>query len=152
MLNVTVKNEIINALELGQSVDGVPIVPGESGIVSPMAPEIKFVIVNLDASGGYESIKIFLSQINKMEIINKINSLSISKSIGNDVGGDNLTASVEIKFGYMSYINQVENSLPSVFSESNFNFNAYSKISDLIARKIPVLDAGQKGKANPFLP
>jgi hypothetical protein len=131
---------------------------------SSSAPTVKFAIANVNISGKYENIKIFLSQIYKMEIINKVSLLSISKELNTNInanadanaenteGGDVLIANVEIKFGYMPYINQAGSDLSAVFSQSNFNFGSYSKINELIARKIPVLDTGQKGKVNPFLP
>lgn len=146
LLNVSMKDEKIN--EQKSVVASDSSMPDQSGTMST----VKFAIVNLDISGKYDNIKIFLSQLHKMEIINKINSLSVSRATEDDAEGDILAANLEIKFGYMAYINQTGNNLSAVFSKSNFNFDSYSKINELVSQKIPVLDAGQKGKANPFLP
>jgi len=157
LAGISITNEKTSTLSSSQSVNA-------DSTNSSSAPTVKFAIANVNISGKYENIKIFLSQIYKMEIINKVSLLSISKELNTNInanadanaenteGGDVLIANVEIKFGYMPYINQAGSDLSAVFSQSNFNFGSYSKINELIARKIPVLDAGQKGKVNPFLP
>jgi len=147
LLNISIADDKIS----GQPTAATSIAPGKTSTYTA-TPTIKFSIVDVIFSGKYENIKIFLSQIHKMEIINRINLLSISKAAVNEAGGDELATNAEIKFGYMPYINQAESGLSSVFSQSSFNFDSYSKINELIARKIPVLDTGQRGKANPFLP
>lgn len=148
LFNVSMKDDKVSEKPVASDLT----TPEQSRDASSTMPAIKFALVNIAISGKYENIKIFLSQLHKMEIINKINSLSILKATGDDTGGDILTANLEIKFGYMPYINQAGNNLSAVFSKSNFNFDSYSKINELVSQKIPVLDAGQKGKANPFLP
>lgn len=120
-------------------------------------PKIRFSNAKITLFGKYENIKIFLNQIYKMEMLNKINSLTISKSKGAETaenqGNNNeiLSADIEIKFGHMSQINVKEGITSDVFSKNNFNFSPYLKINELIMKKIPVLDEGQKGKGNPFI-
>ncbi len=155
LAGISITNEKASTLSSGQSAN-------TDLADSSSAPIVKYAIANVNISGKYENIKIFISQIHKMEIINKVSLLSISKELNTNInananvenaeGGDTLIANVEIKFGYMPYINQAGSDLSAVFSQSNFNFGSYSKINELIARKIPVLDTGQKGKVNPFLP
>lgn len=155
LASISIANEKMNILSIDQS-ENVDLID------FPSAPTVKYTVANVNIYGKYENIRIFVGQIHKMEIVNKVSLLAISKNIKTNVnadvnaenieGDDTLTATVEIKFGYMPYINQAGSDLSAVFSQSNFNFGSYSKINELIARKIPVLDAGQKGKVNPFLP
>lgn len=162
LISVSITNEKVATSASGQSTDTNLTASDQTGIDSFSVPTVKFAVANVNISGKYENIKIFLSQIHKMEVVNKVSLLTISKdnntnanadvNIENATGGDILIANVEIKFGYMPYINQAGSNLSAVFSKSDFNFSSYSKINELIAQKIPVLDAGQKGKTNPFLP
>jgi Tfp pilus assembly protein PilO len=128
-----------------------------NGEIQAVKPKIKFSNAKITLSGKYENIKMFLDQIYKMEMLNTIDSLIIAKSSGAETaenqGSSNevLSVDVEIKFGHMPQIKERGDMLSEVFSKNNFNFSSYSKINELIAKKIPVLDEGQKGKSNPFV-
>jgi len=132
---------------------------GQAGIVPIVKPKIRFSNAKVTLSGRYEGIKMFLDQIHRMEMLNKINSLTITKAKGvetvenqeNSGNNEILSAEVEIKFGHMDQISEKGGMNSPVFSKNNFDFSSYSKISELIAKKIPVLDEGQKGKSNPFI-
>jgi hypothetical protein len=148
--------------------ESAPVAPVDNSLTAPVAtdaalapqnpaPQIKFMEVKATFSGNYESIKIFLGQLYKMEMLNEIDSLSISKAPaqsanGESVASDILIAEIGARFGYMNPVQGNGNSSFPIFSKNNFDFTPYSKIIDLITRKIPALDEGQKGKANPFLP
>lgn len=135
---------------------GTPANPdGTVPVPSRPEPQMKIFSAKLNFSGKYNNIKIFLAQIYKMELFNKINSLSI-KNGSSEEGGDSeiLTADIEVTFGYLPEIQEVAGNPSGVFSESNFNFSPYDSIVSLSNTKIPVLilEEGQRGKENPFLP
>ncbi|MDO8529219.1 MAG: hypothetical protein Q7S18_00955 [bacterium] len=138
--------------------DASSAVPGSltTSAPKPLA-KIKTVGAEVSIIGKYENIKMFLNQIYKMEMLNEISSLSISKpmessSEGEQASSGSLSADITIKFGFLP-ITHVEagGSLP-IFSQRDFDFSFYSKLESMIAKKIPLLDEGQKGKSNPFLP
>ena len=117
--------------------------------------KIRLSDVSVALSGKYENIKIFIDQLYKMEMFNEISSVAISQNKSNgqedQSGSDVLAATFEIKFGYLPAISARTGNF-DIFSKNDFDFGPYSKISDFVARKIPNLDEGQKGKSNPFLP
>jgi hypothetical protein len=169
LINISIEKEKITSTETTPASDTLPganptIINNSAGTslgVDPsliaQKPKINSINVKATVYGKYDSLKIFLNQIYKMEMFNKINSVSISKaqtesSGGETVGDDVLAADIEIKFGYLPPIHGNGNNPSAVFSKSSFDYSSYSKITNLIARKIPALDEGQKGKSNPFLP
>lgn len=133
----------------------------DGSLVAPVLPlQTRFLLVKANVSGKYENIKMFLSQIYRMEIFNKINSVAIEKiSAGgyNPTGeeqapSDTLTATVEMKFGYLPPVQKRVESSSEIFSSNEMNFSQYQRLKESVTEKIPVLDGGQKGKNNPFLP
>lgn len=152
LIDVSIIDEKAVSSAKGNSAAAALKSQGKTGITPPETPAVRFAVADVNVSGKYENIKIFLGQLQRMEMFNKINMLSISRANNQDPGGDMLIANLGIKFGYMPYINRTGSNLPQVFSQGNINFSSYSKIRELTASKIPVLDAGQKGKINPFLP
>ncbi|MFH0969464.1 MAG: type 4a pilus biogenesis protein PilO [Patescibacteria group bacterium] len=118
-------------------------------------PETRFSEVKTVVSGKYESIKMFLDQLYSMEMLNKISIINISKGINegeNQSGSDILVATINIEFGYMPAVHEENGSSLPVFAKNNFDFSAYSKLNESIKKIVPVLDEGQKGKSNPFMP
>lgn len=134
-------------------------VSADPNIVIPIPkPNTKFFTVKVDVSGKYENIKMFLDQTQKMNIFNKVSSLSITKSLSvssetDQTSADDgiLVANIEFQFGYLPQIHEENGSSSEIFAKSNIDFSPYSKIISLITKTIPVLDEGQKGKSNPFL-
>lgn len=122
--------------------------------------QVKFFTAKISVSGKYENIKMFLGQVHRMEILNKIKSISISKIQTNSSGSSEdektdssiLTGNFEIKFAYMPLINEDGGSGAEVFSNNNIDFSPYEKLENMIAKKIPQIEEGQRGKSNPFLP
>ncbi len=130
--------------------------PGDMNAAPPVS-KVKNVTAKVVLSGKYENIKLFLGQIYKMQMFNKINSMVIAKQDSNFQPGqpegpsDLLNAIVEINYGYMPLVHAQlnENSADSL---NGLDFSLYSKLKDSISEKIPVLDGGEKGKTNPFIP
>lgn len=114
-------------------------------------PKAKFSKVKTSLSGKYENVKIFLDQMHKMEMLGKISSLAITNESEEGAEG-NLAVEIEADFGYLPEIKESGGSASPIFSQNNFNFDPYFKLSGMINKNIPSLDEGQKGAANPFLP
>lgn len=133
----------------------------DSSVIPVFPLQTRFLLVKANVSGKYENIRMFLSQIYRMEIFNKINSLAVEKiSAGgyNPSGeeqaasSDTLTATVEMKFGYLPPVQRKVESSSEIFSSNEMNFSQYQRLKESVTEKIPALDGGQKGKSNPFLP
>jgi len=121
-------------------------------------PNTKFFTVKVDVSGKYENIKMFLEQTQKMNIFNKISSLSIKKSLSVSSETDQasvddgiLLANIEFEFGYLPQIHEENGSSSEIFAKNNIDFSPYSELEGLITKAIPVLNEGEKGKSNPFV-
>ena len=161
LINLSVE-EVKDVAIAGQGSEGLSAVSESTGTGSSaedvlvLKPTVKYFSVKTDISGKYQNIKMFIEQMNKMGILNKINSLNISKASSSDgqvdANNDVLLANVEFRFGYMPQIHEQYGSSSEVFSKNNLDFSSYSKIVNLITKIIPALDDGQKGKSNPFLP
>lgn len=162
LINIAVEEERLPLIqdELGNTYDPNNTASLPEGTVIPVvAPQTRFLIVKANTSGKYENVKMFLNQVYRMEMLNKVNSLEVKKVAiggapveGEQAASDTLTATVEIKFGYLPSIHEEGESLSPVFSSKEINFSQYQRLKDFVTEKIPDLDEGQKGKSNPFLP
>ncbi|MCX6765721.1 MAG: hypothetical protein NT136_02050 [Candidatus Moranbacteria bacterium] len=127
--------------------------------------KIRMIKIEANLVGSYENIRTFLEEVYKMEMFHNLASVSISSSeeetsqatpgakpsaAGTGPGILSLTA--EINFGYMSEVRIGRNYSAPIFSQSSFDFAPYQKLTNLVSKKIPVLEIGDQGKANPFLP
>lgn len=122
-----------------------------------VAPEVKFYVFKAMISGKYENIKIFIDQLGRMEFLNHTSGLSITQGTQNTEEGekktDILIANIEAKFGFLPVVKSNQTGINKVFSQSGFDFSPYNEIRKIIKDEIiPEIDAGQKGKSNPFLP
>ncbi|MFA5777493.1 MAG: hypothetical protein WC906_03580 [Parcubacteria group bacterium] len=119
-------------------------------------PNVRFVTVKANLLGKYDNIKMFLKQIYSAGILNKTNSLAISKKEisseeGNQSDSDVLSVSIAMGFGHMESVNAESGDYSNIFSKNNFDFSKEIKLHDLMTKNVPVLNEGQKGKSNPFL-
>lgn len=139
--------------------------PGAGADLAGGPPEVQLSGVKAKAgvAGSYEGVKSFLEQVYKMEMFNSITSLSIARQEAssqpaqgnNPPAGANsgmLLATLEINFGYLREVKISKDYSSPIFSRSSFDLAAYDKLVNLISRKIPVLEVGEEGRANPFLP
>lgn len=123
-------------------------------------PLLRATNIEVKVLGSYAAVKTFLEQVYKMEMFNNITSFSITKEAekGSQAEGekpqntDTLSAGAKIGFGYMSGTRLTGNYSAPVFSRSSFDFTPYDKLIQLVTKKIPALDVGSQGRANPFLP
>lgn len=142
-----------------------PASPGAGADTAGEQPEVQLSGVKTKAEvvGSYESVKSFLEQVYKMEMFNSVASLSIARQEtgsqpdqGNNppagASSGTLLATLEINFGYLPEVKISKDYSSPIFSRSSFDLVAYDKLANLISRKIPVLEVGEEGRANPFLP
>lgn len=126
-------------------------------------PRFQKIKAKIGVTGTYENIKAFLEQLYKMEMFNDVSSLSISTAKQESAQEESaqarspavsgiLSASLEVDFGYMSQYQVSRNYISPIFSTAAFDFGACDKLSGLISKKIPALEVGGQGRANPFLP
>lgn len=136
------------------SKEGTITVAGQQG------PVLRATKIEVKVLGSYAAVKTFLEQVYKMEMFNNITSFSVAKEAekGSQAEGeklqntDTLSAGAKIGFGYMSGTRLTGNYSAPVFSRSSFDFTPYDKLIQLVTKKIPALDVGSQGRANPFLP
>ena len=110
----------------------------------------KKIEAKLNLVGSYEGIKSFLGQVYKVEKANNICFASISRQ----PESDSLLTEVNIDFSYLPQIRlSADDGLADpVFSQKEFNFAVVDDLMNLISGKIPEIEVGSAGKANPFLP
>ncbi len=121
---------------------------------------LRTVKINVGFSGNYASVKTFLEQIYKMEMFNNIASFSVTKEeekssqpAGEEAKNpEALFAKAEIEFSYLPPVRLERDYTAPIFSRSSFDFTPYEKLTQMITKKAPVLEAGEHGRANPFLP
>lgn len=133
---------------------------GDESTAISRKPAVRAAKVTISFAGNYENIRTFLEQIYKMEQYNSVSSISIASSEaaeseeGEEVAAapGALSASVEADFGYMPSISIGKDYSNPIFTQTSFDFTSYNEMKNFIQEKVPVLDAGQTGRANPFLP
>lgn len=110
----------------------------------------KKIEAKLSLVGSYEGIKSFLDHVYKTEKANDIYFVNISRQ----PESDSLLAKVNVNFSYLPQISlNVDDSLADpVFSQKEFKFAIVDNLMSLISGRIPEIEVGSAGKANPFLP
>ena len=125
---------------------------------------LELIAARTVVSGEYENIKNFLDQIYRMEIMNNIYSINISKETIEETGvaGEENAASVstnkallmkvDIYFGYMpTYKVVAGKSLDDFYFEiDKFNLGIAEKINERIVSGIPEIEVGETKTKNPF--
>ena len=121
-------------------------------------PEIRYAKIKINVSGSYENIKNFLDQVYKMEMFNKIISFEVSSSPRQSSGQDQsadpsaLSVAIEADFGRMPNVIVGKDYSAPIFGRTSFDMAGYEKLESLVARKIPDISVGDKGRSNPFSP
>lgn len=139
----------------------IPLVD-ENGIsmVDLAKSRIKFIEANLEINGSYDQIKRFLVSLNKVGLLNNIQSFEIFKkenqnSAGNEenVSDDFLTAKTVIGFGYLISADKPVGDLLSsdLFSKGEFNFYDVDSKRNILTGNYKKSEVGEVGISNPFL-
>lgn len=136
-----------------------PLLPG-SMPGSPQvntSTDIDVMSAKFNLVGTYENIKSFLNQIYAMEKENAISYIRIYKvtMTENQSGGtnvNNLNVEILAYFDNIPALKLKSGAIHPVFSKSNYDFSVLSDLETLFNKKLPNLDTGSVGKANPFLP
>lgn len=122
--------------------------------------DINYLTAKIQVTGSYENIKMFLSQIYKMEMFNKISDLTISRvqsqaapGVKTPSGsGQTLALNTSLDFGYLGSASTGNSMAAPILLQNSFDLKYFDALESLINRKIPALDEGAKGKSNPFQP
>lgn len=121
---------------------------------------IKFIEANLEINGSYDQIKRFLVSLNKVGLLNNIQSFEIFKkeeqsATDNEenVSDDFLTAKTVIGFGYLISANKpiAELLRSDLFSKGEFNFNDVDSKKGALTGNYKKSEIGEVGISNPFL-
>lgn len=129
--------------------------------LSPIVPiSAEALNCKIGVIGSYDGLVSFIEQIYRLEMSNKINGFSLAKAeIRKEKEGsaaefptDMLMLQMDLNFNYMPKIKIGQNYDSPLFSRSQFDFSVYEKLSALVRKNIPALDAGTTSRANPFLP
>ena len=110
-------------------------------------------------SGEYEKIGLFIDKLQKMALLNSINSLTIKKISGTVSDNTdkqvsdskNLNAEIIVKFGYLKTVNsdnQIANVDPKLDKETVDALRFYVSAKDVSTSAIS--EPALKGKKNPF--
>lgn len=132
--------------------------------LAPAKPQVQLTKATIRALGNYDAVVVFLTNLQKMEFFNNIESVEISTSEKSDAaqteqtetsesqGPQVLTVEVIMNFGFLSTA-----SVPagggyanSLFLKSTYETSVVEKLKNLISGKIPALEVSGQGKANPF--
>jgi hypothetical protein len=126
--------------------------------------ELQFSEVAISISGDYEKIKLFIEQLQRISLLNDIKSLTIANQIKNvpdsaanpdetsTAISSTLSASVVIDFGYLPSFGIDGSKVAKL--DSKLDTDVIDVLKNYISQKpgLVVSSAGNKGKANPFLP
>lgn len=144
------------------SPDGSIIDETGENVNVPQKDEALFDEATIKISGDYEKIKLFIDQIQRMALFNKIKSFNIytKEVVGNNVAGEAtpgqmvILADVIVNFGYFKQATINVGSLDNFQSEIDVDTIKTLKeyISQKIASSLPQVGIGDQGKRNPFLP
>lgn len=131
--------------------------------------KLQYVSAQISANGEYEKIRLFLNQLQRISILNSVESVTIS-SLNVEKKNDSVEDSVEVvsaevasqvattlnvkavvNFGWMSLIS-VDQQKAAVF-KPGFDKETISIVKNYISQKTPAVDTfgDVNGKKNPFL-
>lgn len=118
----------------------------------------KNIKASINLAGNYENIKSFLNKVDKFERYENFSKLQISQNLENSADGaavlsDVLNVSADVDFNFLEKTNLSEsNANDPVFSSDKLDLSAITEIKNKKTTEVLKLDAGQRGKANPFMP
>ncbi|EKE21745.1 MAG: hypothetical protein ACD_7C00142G0008 [uncultured bacterium] len=146
------------------SENGAVVVPGldESGasLEDLARAKIKFIEATLQIDGNYEQIKRFATSLNKVGLLNNIQTFEIYKkkdSASTDedkqAPADSLTADIVVGFGYYVFSDKQISSLlkEDLFNADKFNFYDVDNYRNILTGNYKQSEMGEIGVQNPFL-
>ena len=138
-------------------------------ISSDNANEVRFSEATVIVSGGYDKIRLFIDQLQKMFLFNNIKSLNIYKKEVKNVNSGNttdkkntaastnsseLSAEIIVSFGYLPPV-KASNFKISSF-EAKIDSETISVLKQYVSQKTEsvssIVSGSNKGRVNPFLP
>lgn len=112
---------------------------------------MKFSEATILANGGYEKIKLFVDQLQKIFLFNNIKSLTISSEQNSSENANSLLATAVVDFGYIAP-SKMNNSRIANF-KPEFDKSTIDTLKQYVLQKTETVNrSSSKGKANPFLP
>jgi len=132
--------------------------------VAPPKPQVQLTKATINASGNYDAVMVFLTNLHKMEFFNNIESVAISTNkkeentqetqaeTAESQGSQILTVEIIMNFGFLPKASMPAGSgyANSLFLRSAFDTSAVNELKEFVSQKIPALEVAGGGKANPF--
>lgn len=149
-----------------EGVDSTVPMLDENGnsLVDLAKARIKFIEVALKINGNYDQIKRFAISLNRVGLLNNIQSFEIYKDekIGTAEGNkeaqettsaDSLVADIVVGFGYLTYSSKDVSSLLSskVFDLNKFDFEEVNNLRSDLTGSYKPSEIGETGNQNPFV-
>ena len=143
---------------------GVDPTQTDPAAVVPSKPRVQLTKATINASGNYDAVMVFLTNLYKMEFFNNIESVDISTNKKDETaqteqaetaepqGSEILSAEIVMNFGFLQAVSVPAESgyANSLFLKSAYDTSAVSELKEFISKKIPALEVSGGGKANPF--
>lgn len=123
--------------------------------------KINFVKADLVVNGNYDQIRRFLISLNKIGLLNNVQSFVVSKddteAAANEESSsnpDSLKGEISIGFGYANASKENVSDLLNlpVLTKSDFDYFDIEKNSALLTGNYQKSDVGEAGLTNPFIP
>lgn len=135
-------------------------------IVESIAPtalnsKISYMATTLKGSGNYNQIKNFLISLNKIGLLNNVQSFTVTKektssSSSTEVKDDDgmLEFEATIGFGYFKPSKEVVSTLLNhpILKKSSFDFSVIQEKNTLLTGNYQKTEVGETSLANPFVP
>ena len=157
MMALPLEKSAISASGADPSIDAIEDPTSLNGAKT----KIKFIEANLGVYGNYDQIKRFMTSLNKVGLLDNIQSFKVYKKDNpdNKVNGsevsasDVLNADIIVGFGYMISPKEEVASLlnKEMFNESEFDFSGIDSKRDILAGSYKSSEIGETGSSNPFL-
>lgn len=136
----------------------------DQAIVAPPKPRLQLTKATINASGNYDAVMVFLTNLYKMEFFNSIESIDISTNKKDEAtqtgetetaesqGSEILVVEIVMNFGFLPTASVPAGSgyANSLFLKSAYDTSAVSELREFVSQKIPALEVSGGGKANPF--
>lgn len=126
--------------------------------------KIKFIEITLKIGGNYEQIKRFTTSLNRVGLLNNIQSFKIYRDsdsanaankteLSEGASADSLIADIVVGFGYFASPNKSVSALlnSKIFEMNKFNFGEIDKYKGDLIGSYKQSEIGETGNQNPFL-
>ncbi len=128
---------------------------GQSLTEETVRNPVQYSGVKISIAGDYDRVKIFLEKIYKIGLLNRINLVSIEKSVPKEetekVAANTLSANLEVEFGHSPVLMVKKDATLPVFSKTGFDLALVEKVRSFIEQSASSLEVSPSGKANPFV-